>query len=277
MRPFATTSSIAASMSLSRATAKACARSLPFVAIDLVLMDLNLPGTDGLALTRELRSKHDIGIIMLTAAGQVVDRIVGLEMGADDYVAKPFEPRELLARVKSVLRRQGKGISSRRSLTEHRPEVVKMGACTLDLAAHHLYDANGEEVPLTSMEFDLLHAFATHPDRVLSRNQLLELAHHREGGCLRPQHRYSDGAHPAKDRNGSGKAAGSEDRSRRRVHLCERSQEIAAQSNAGHPYARHDHRSVLAIFCYDDLFQSNQTLTGCAPRCLASSLRSSSA
>jgi len=149
--------------------------------IDLVLMDLNLPGTDGLALTRELRSKHDLAIIMLTAAGQIVDRIVGLEMGAHDYVAKPFEPRELLARVKSVLRRQRKGSPAAGPPAEHRPEVVKLGACTLDLAAHHLYDANGEEVPLTSMEFDLLNAFATHPDRVLSRDQLLELAHNREG------------------------------------------------------------------------------------------------
>jgi len=149
--------------------------------IDLVLMDLNLPGTDGLALTRELRSKHDLAIIMLTAAGQIVDRIVGLEVGADDYVAKPFEPRELLARVKSVLRRQRKGSPAAGPPAEHRPEVVKLGARTLDLAAHHLYDANGEEVPLTSMEFDLLNAFATHPDRVLSRDQLLELAHNREG------------------------------------------------------------------------------------------------
>jgi two-component system phosphate regulon response regulator OmpR len=150
-------------------------------AVDLVLMDLSLPGEDGLALTRELRSKHDIGIIMLTAAGQVVDRIVGLEMGADDYVPKPFEPRELLARVKSVLRRWGKGDPAAGPSTEPRPEVVRIGICTLDLAAHRLYDANGEEVFLTNMEFDLLHAFATHPDRVLSRTQLLELAHHREG------------------------------------------------------------------------------------------------
>ena len=150
-------------------------------AVDLVLMDLSLPGEDGLTLTRELRSKHDIGIIMLTAAGQVVDRIVGLEMGADDYVAKPFEPRELLARVKSVLRRQGRGAPTSGLSTEPRPEVVKIGACTLDLAKHRLYDASGEEIFLTSMEFDLLRAFATHPDHVLSRSQLLELAHQREG------------------------------------------------------------------------------------------------
>jgi two-component system phosphate regulon response regulator OmpR len=150
-------------------------------AVDVVLMDLNLPGEDGLALTRELRSMHDIGIIMLTAAGQVVDRIIGLEMGADDYVAKPFEPRELLARVKSVLRRKGKGAPPAGPPAELRPEMVKMGACTLDLAAHRLYDGNGQEIFLTSMEFDLLHAFATHPDRVLTRAQLLELAHRREG------------------------------------------------------------------------------------------------
>src|SRR5260370_8964625 len=107
--------------------------------IDLVLMDLNLPGTDGLALTRELRSKHDLAIIMLTAAGQIVDRIVGLEMGADDYVAKPFELRELLARVKSVLRRQRKGSPAAGPPPEHRPEAVNMGACTLALPPHHLY------------------------------------------------------------------------------------------------------------------------------------------
>ena len=111
--------------------------------------------------------------------GEVLCRVApGYERAA--YVAKPFEPRELLARVKSVLRRQGKGAPAAGPPAEHRPEVVRMGACTLDLAAHQLYDASGHEIPLTSMEFDLLHAFATHPDRVLSRDQLLELAHHRE-------------------------------------------------------------------------------------------------
>jgi DNA-binding response OmpR family regulator len=147
--------------------------------IDVVLMDLNLPGEDGLALTRQLRASHGMGIIMLTAAGQTVDRIVGLEMGADDYVAKPFDPRELLARVKSVLRRLRDRPRAPQPAPEDKPEIVRMGACTLDLAAHRLYDANGNDVPLTSMEFDLLKTFARHPDRVLSRDQLLDLAHHR--------------------------------------------------------------------------------------------------
>ena len=149
--------------------------------IEIVLMDLNLPGEDGLALTRELRASRPVGVIMLTAAGQTIDRIIGLEMGADDYVTKPFDPRELLARVKSVLRRLRERPKEVPTSGEEKPEVVRMGSCTLDLAAHRLYDASGEEIPLTSMEFDLLQAFARHPDRVLSRERLLELAHNRDG------------------------------------------------------------------------------------------------
>jgi two-component system phosphate regulon response regulator OmpR len=147
--------------------------------IDIVLMDLNLPGDDGLTLTRELRQSRDIGIIMLTAAGQTIDRIVGLEMGADDYVPKPFDPREVLARVKSVLRRRRECPQAGQAAADDKPEMVKMGACTLDLAAHRLYGADGGDIPLTSMEFDLLKTFAERPDRVLSRNQLLEFAHYR--------------------------------------------------------------------------------------------------
>ena len=139
--------------------------------VDVILMDVNLPGEDGLSLTRELRSAHNVGIIMVTAMGQTVDRIVGLEMGADDYIAKPFELREVLARVKSVLRR----------MTQPAPaaalDSVKMGSCTLDLAGHRLSDEKGVDIPMTSMEFDLLKAFAAAPDRVLTREQLLELAH----------------------------------------------------------------------------------------------------
>ena len=149
--------------------------------VEIVLMDLNLPGEDGLALTRELRASRPVGVIMLTAAGQTIDRIIGLEMGADDYVPKPFDPRELLARVKSVLRRLRERPKEVPTSDEEKPEVVRMGSCTLDLAAHRLYDASGGEIPLTSMEFDLLQAFARHPDRVLSRERLLELAHNRDG------------------------------------------------------------------------------------------------
>jgi two-component system, OmpR family, phosphate regulon response regulator OmpR len=147
--------------------------------IELVLMDINLPGEDGLALTRELRASHSVSVIMLTAMGQTLDRIIGLEMGADDYVAKPFDPRELLARIKSVLRRARERAPAQAAA--EKPEVVKMGTCTLDLAGRRLYGSDGTAVVLTSMEFDLLKAFAAHPDRVLSREQLLDLAHNREG------------------------------------------------------------------------------------------------
>lgn len=148
--------------------------------VDIVLMDLNLPGEDGLALTRELRLSHNVGIVMLTAAGQTVDRIVGLEIGADDYVVKPFDPREVLARVKSVLRRVRKQVKSAEPPVQIKPEIIRMGGCTLDLAAHRLYDEKGVNVPLTAMEFDMLKAFALNPDRVLSRAHILELAHHRD-------------------------------------------------------------------------------------------------
>ena len=108
-RTFATRSgsisSFAVSTCRSLAMATACERSWHSRPIEIVLMDLNLPGEDGLALTRDLRASHPVGVIMLTAAGQTIDRIIGLEMGADDYVPKPFDPRELLARVKSVMRR----------------------------------------------------------------------------------------------------------------------------------------------------------------------------
>jgi DNA-binding response OmpR family regulator len=146
--------------------------------VDVVLMDLNLPGEDGLTLTRQLRSSHGAGVIMLTAAGETIDRIIGLEVGADDYVSKPFEPREVLARVRSVMRRL-RDRSSAAAPAPAESAVVQLGACRLDLAAHRMYNAKGDEVALTSMEFDLLKAFAESPNRVLSREQLMDLAHHR--------------------------------------------------------------------------------------------------
>jgi DNA-binding response OmpR family regulator len=147
---------------------------------DLVVLDLNMPGEDGISLARYLRDNHRVGIIMLTAAAEVVDRIVGLEVGADDYVTKPFEPRELLARIKSVIRRL-EGASP--PAAERSPDLgprIAFGECSLDLDAHKLYGGDGQEITITSMEFDLLKAFADNPNKVLSRDQLLNLAHNRD-------------------------------------------------------------------------------------------------
>ena len=144
---------------------------------DLAILDVNLPGEDGLSLAQYLRSNYQIGIIMLSAAAEVFDRIVGLEMGADDYVTKPFEPRELLARVKSVLRRaQG----DTRANTDDNSKRVQFGDYSLDLESHQLLDKDNQSVSLTSMEFDLLKAFAENPNKVLNRDQLLSLSHNRD-------------------------------------------------------------------------------------------------
>ena len=143
---------------------------------DVVILDISMPGDDGLTLARYLRAHHDVGIIMLTAAAEVIDRIIGLEMGADDYMTKPFEPRELLARVKSVARR----VSAVAPKSSDESGGIQFGECLLNLDTHRLYDANGEEVAITTMEFDLLKAFAENPDKVLNRDQLLNLAHNRD-------------------------------------------------------------------------------------------------
>ncbi len=148
-------------------------------AVDLVLLDINMPGEDGLSLARYLRESTSVGIMMLTAAGEVVDRVIGLEIGADDYLAKPVDLRELLARVKAVLRRLGIQEQMVADATAQAMNEIQFGTCRLDLDAHKLFDAAGVEVPLTSMEFDLLKAFAEHPNRVLSRHQLLDMAHNR--------------------------------------------------------------------------------------------------
>jgi two-component system phosphate regulon response regulator OmpR len=146
---------------------------------DLVLLDLNLPGEDGLSLARWLRAHHDVAIIMVTGAAGVVDRVVGLEVGADDYIAKPFDLRELRARVGSVLRRArrnpGKPVAAAAA-----GRTVKVGRCVLNLDTHQLRDETGGEVMLTGMEFDLLRVFAENPNRVLSRDQLLSLTRNRE-------------------------------------------------------------------------------------------------
>jgi two-component system, OmpR family, response regulator len=165
------------------ASGVAMRESLAAQAADVVLLDVGLPGEDGLSLARHLRDNHSVGIIMVTAAGELVDRIVGLEMGADDYVAKPFDPRELRARLKSVMRRVrdrtatgAPAAAAIRVVTSRLP----IGRCLLDLQSRQLYDDNGSEVPVTAMEFDLLRAFAEHPNQVLSRDRLLTLTRNRE-------------------------------------------------------------------------------------------------
>jgi two-component system phosphate regulon response regulator OmpR len=150
---------------------------------DIVLLDVALPGEDGLSLARFLRDRHDVGIVMVTAADDVVDRVVGLEMGADDYVTKPFDPRELRARLKSLLRRvqdRGARASAAPAGAPGDAGRLPIGRCTLDLLARRLLDAQGNEVPVTAMEFDLLRAFAEHPNQVLSRDRLLTLTRNRE-------------------------------------------------------------------------------------------------
>jgi DNA-binding response OmpR family regulator len=145
-------------------------------AVDLVVLDLRMPGEDGLDFARELRGRGGVAIVMLTASGETVDKVVGLELGADDYLAKPFDPRELLARVRSVLRRVRPPPASAPGGNRR---AVRFGRHLLDLDAHRLLALDGREVPVTAMEFELLEAFAGNPNRVLSRDRLLELAHRR--------------------------------------------------------------------------------------------------
>lgn len=143
---------------------------------DIVICDLMMPGEDGLSLVRWLRGEGHSAVLMLTAMGSTTDRIVGLEMGADDYLAKPFEPAELRARLKAILRR-----TMSANLASGRPAArVKVGRCVVDTEMKAMFDEQGERVELTAMEYDLLHTFITHARRPLNRDQLLELAHHKK-------------------------------------------------------------------------------------------------
>jgi two-component system torCAD operon response regulator TorR len=139
---------------------------------ELILLDINLPGEDGLDLTRELRNGSDIGIILVTGRTDEVDRIVGLEIGADDYVTKPFNPRELLARVKSLLRRMGSS-----SVNEH--PVKRFAGWTFDTRTRKLVSPEGVHERLTRAEYELLNAFVSRPNIVLTRDRLLNLTTHR--------------------------------------------------------------------------------------------------
>ncbi|MBV5295179.1 MAG: response regulator [Curvibacter lanceolatus] len=138
--------------------------------VDLVVLDVMLPGTDGLALARELRSRSRIPIIMLTARGDPYDRVIGLEMGADDYMSKPFEPRELVARIQTVLRR----ITSGQAPPPEESEVVHFDGWQLHRMARHLITPEGVVTPLSNAEFRLLCTFLSMPRRICSRDQLME-------------------------------------------------------------------------------------------------------
>ena len=144
---------------------------------DLLVLDLMMPGEDGLTLCRELRVKSNLPIIMLTAMGEETDRIIGLEMGADDYLAKPFNPRELLARIKAVMRRtQAETQPAAETLTQD----LRFDRWLLDVNRRELVDEDGVGLSLSTAEFDLLKVFLERPQRVLSRDQLLDLARGRE-------------------------------------------------------------------------------------------------
>ena len=142
---------------------------------DIVLLDIMMPGEDGLSLCRHLNDAKNLPVILLTARGEATDRIVGLEIGADDYVVKPFEPRELVARIRSVLRRAAKPPPA--------PEddaLFEFEGWTLDPVKHRLSDPDGTLVPISSLEFRLLKAFLEHPRQLLDRDKLLDMVQGRE-------------------------------------------------------------------------------------------------
>jgi two-component system OmpR family response regulator len=160
--------------------AEAARTRLAAYAIDLVILDIMMPGEDGLSLTRHIRESGDLPVILLTARSEETDRIVGLEMGADDYVVKPFSPRELAARVKVILRRAASGAR------QHAPDSGSYGFAgwVLKTGERTLVDREGVSVPLSTGEYNLLLALAQRPRQVLTRDQLLDLTQGREAGAF---------------------------------------------------------------------------------------------
>jgi two-component system phosphate regulon response regulator OmpR len=148
--------------------------------VDVVVLDRRMPGEDGLQLAAFLHTHYAVGIIMLTAAGEVADRIAGLQMGADDYLPKPFDPRELLARIHSVIRRMEVAAHlPPATAASASPSGIRFGRGMLDLEQRQFHTPEGDAMPLTAMECALLQAFVMHPNEILSREQLLALAHER--------------------------------------------------------------------------------------------------
>lgn len=146
---------------------------------DLILLDINMPGEDGLVLAKYIRQRYQIGVIMVTGANATVDKIIGLELGADDYISKPFELREVLARVRSVLRRYGDNAKEAKSIVENKPHI-NVGNYIFELDSRRLFDKKGEELSITNMEFEVLRVFTQHPNKVLSRDDLLNMTKNRD-------------------------------------------------------------------------------------------------
>jgi two-component system OmpR family response regulator len=163
------------------ADGRAMAQAMDRGVFDLVVLDLMLPGDDGLTLCRNLRAHSDIPVIMLTARGEETDRIVGLEMGADDYLAKPFSARELLARIKVILRRAR---SLPPNLQPRDVRELRFGGWVLDTVQRHLVSPGGVVTAISGAEYRLLRIFLEHPNRVLSRDQLMEMTQGKEADAL---------------------------------------------------------------------------------------------
>jgi two-component system OmpR family response regulator len=161
--------------------AEAARTRLTAYAIDLVILDIMMPGEDGLSLCRHIRETSETPVILLTARSEETDRIVGLEMGADDYVVKPFSPRELAARVKVILRRAAAG-----GTRQHAPDTgsFAFSGWVLKSGERALVDREGVSVPLSTGEYNLLHALVTRPRQVLTRDQLLDLTQGREAAAF---------------------------------------------------------------------------------------------
>ncbi len=147
--------------------------ALAAAAYDIVLLDINLPGEDGFSICRRLRADRDMPIVIVTAQGEDTDKIVGLELGADDYVSKPFNPRELLARIRAVLRRT----SDQGTRAAGAKQMYRFAGWTVNVSAREVVAPAGTKVAMTAAEFDLLYALCEHPNRVLSRDHLLQLTH----------------------------------------------------------------------------------------------------
>ena len=149
---------------------------------NLVILDIMMPGDDGLTLCRKLRETSDVAIIMLSAVGDEADRIIGLEVGADDYLAKPFSPRELLARIKALIRRSSGALGQRRQTTEQLAQQpnIQFNGWTLNKNKRQLMTADNMTVPLSAAEYELLIAFLEHPQRILTRDQLLDITKGRQ-------------------------------------------------------------------------------------------------